>query len=150
MVKLKKKNRSKEKKKDWCVYDALFITGGSVHYGNEENLPKTESKRSMCQGPRSVYFSDVRLLPVHRSRLRVVSSRLGSHTLFTSLNQMLNALSVSRGKRVWSKAKAQGEEHFKDYEIKFTAFSCILMDFTFFKTQPNHIFFIYFLGMFAF
>lgn len=36
------------------VCDVLFITGGSVHHGNEENLPKTESKCSMCQGQRSV------------------------------------------------------------------------------------------------
>lgn len=34
--------------------DVLLITGGSVHHGNEENLPKTESKCSMCQGQRSV------------------------------------------------------------------------------------------------
>lgn len=36
------------------VCDVLFITGGSVHHGNEENLPKTESECSMCQGQRSV------------------------------------------------------------------------------------------------
>lgn len=46
-------------------------------------------------------------------------------------------------RRVWSKAKAQGEENFKDYVIKFTAFSCIFMDFTFLKTQLNHNFYLF-------
>lgn len=57
-----------KKKKNFYFYDALFITGGSVHHGNEENLPKAKSECSMCQGQRSVYFPDVRFLPLHRGR----------------------------------------------------------------------------------
>lgn len=58
------------------VCDVLFITGGSVHHGNEENLPETESKCSMCQGQRPVQFPDVGLLPVHRGGFWVVSPPL--------------------------------------------------------------------------
>lgn len=49
-----KKNTCKKKKKLWNLFDSLLITGWSMHHGDEENLPKTESKRSMCQGQRAV------------------------------------------------------------------------------------------------
>lgn len=128
--------RKEAKKKPWYVYDALFITGGSMHHGNEENLPKTKSKRSLCQGPRSVYFSDVRLLLVHRSRFWVVSSLLGSYTLHFIKSNARHLIRLQR-RSVWSKENAPEEENFKYCVIKFTAFSCIFMDSTFFKTKPH-------------
>lgn len=78
------------------VYDALFITGRSVHHGNEENLPKTKSKRSMCQRQKSVYFPDVKFLPVYRGGFWVVSSLLLRYS-FHFIWSIQNPLSISRG-----------------------------------------------------
>lgn len=89
-INIQKYNKNIKKLK---VNIALFITGGSVHHGNEEILSKTESERSMCQGQRSIYFPDVRLLPVHRSGLWVVSFLF----LLLFLFLLIISKSVSKG-----------------------------------------------------
>lgn len=111
----------------WNVYDALFITGRSVHHGNEKNLPKTESKRSMCQGQRSVYFPDVRLLPVHGGRFWVVSSPLCSYSAHFIKPNAQHFINLQRLK-LRSKPKAQEDEGLKKlcFIIHNLAFLCLL------------------------
>lgn len=104
--------RQKRKKNLWNVYDPLFITGQSMHHGDEANLPKTESKRSMCQGQRSVYFPDVRLLPVHRGRFWVVSSMLCSYSFHFIKSSAQHFITLQR-QSLWSKPKAQRENRLK-------------------------------------
>lgn len=110
----KKKEEMKGKGNLWNVYDALFITGRSVHHGDEENLPKTESKRSMCQGQRAVYFPDVRLLPLHRGRFWVVSSLLCSYSVHFIKSNAQHFINLQRHS-LWSKTEAQQAECYKTY-----------------------------------